>query len=145
MYTGTKDANPKLMSVRVGSSSSETGGQTFQVSEKIEHPHYNASTFDYDLSVLTLFEPMSFTESIQPISLPKNGMKLHAGERTLVTGWGFVEENIGRTENQLRAVSVPIIDTVRCQKMYESVVSGYPSAITPHMVTKSKLLLMKMI
>lgn len=124
------------MSVRVGSSSSIAGGETFQVAKKVEHPNYDAATFDCDVSVLTLVQPMTFNTNIQPISLPNSGMKIAAGEPTLVSGWGFIEENIGKVENQLRAVSVPIIDSVKCQKMYEYVGNGYPSSITPNMVTK---------
>ena len=133
------------MSVRVGSSSSVFGGKTFLVSKKIEHPNYDVSTFDYDLSVLTLFQPLEFSDSIQPINLPSNNQKLQAGERTLVSGWGFIEANIGKTEDYLRAVTVPIIDMVSCQKMYESVVSGYPSSITPRMVITTTLLLMNIL
>lgn len=133
------------MSIRVGSTSSINGGETYRVSKKLEHPNYNVSTFDYDVAILTLYQPIIFSNKIQPISLPKQGSKISAGEPTLVTGWGFTEENIGKTEDHLRAVTVPIIDIVKCQKMYESVVSGYPSSITPQMVTKNKLFLMNMI
>lgn len=122
------------MSVRVGSNLSVSGGETYLVSKKIEHPKYNTSTFDYDLSVLTLFQPLTFSKSIQPIALPMPSLKINAGERTIVSGWGFTAENIGKTEDDLRAVSVPIIDSTKCQSMYKSVVSGYPSSITPRMV-----------
>lgn len=135
MYKGTKEANPKLMSVRVGSSSIEFGGETFQVSKKTEHPNYDTSTFDYDISILTLLNSITFSHSIKPISLPGSNLKMNAGDRTLVSGWGFIAENIGKAETYLRAVSVPVIDTEKCREMYKKNVPGYPSSITPRMVT----------
>lgn len=135
MYIGTKEANPKLMSVRVGSSSIEFGGETYQVSKKTEHPNYDTSTFDYDISILTLLNPITFSHSIKPIALPENNLKMNAGDRTLVSGWGFIAENIGKAETYLRAVSVPVIETEKCREMYKNDVPGYPSNITPRMVT----------
>ena len=123
------------MSIRVGSTSSKNGGEIYQVSKKLEHPNYDSSTFDYDVAILTLYQPITFSNKIKPISLPKQGSKVSDGEPTLVTGWGFTEENIGKIEDHLRAVSVPIIDRAKCQKMYQYVVSS----ITPQMVIKCKL------
>ncbi|KAJ0000287.1 hypothetical protein NQD34_012129 [Periophthalmus magnuspinnatus] len=52
----------------------------------ITHPDYNQMTFDYDIALLELSEPLEFTNSIQPICLPSSSHVFTAGMSCWVTG-----------------------------------------------------------
>lgn len=58
----------------------------------ISHPDYNQMTFDYDIALLELSEPLEFTNTIQPICLPDSSHMFPAGMSCWVTGWGAMRE-----------------------------------------------------
>lgn len=58
----------------------------------ISHPDYNYMTFDYDIALLELSEPLKFTNTIQPICLPDSSHMFPAGMSCWVTGWGTTRE-----------------------------------------------------
>lgn len=49
-------------------------------------------TFDYDIALLELSEPLEFTNTIQPICLPSHSHIFPAGMSCWVTGWGALRE-----------------------------------------------------
>ena len=63
-----------------------------RVKKIITHPNYNDFTFDYDISLLELTEPLEFTNTIQPICLPSSSHVFPAGMSCWVTGWGALRE-----------------------------------------------------
>lgn len=58
----------------------------------ISHPDYNQMTFDYDIALLELSEPLKLTNTIQPICLPDSTHMFPAGMSCWVTGWGAMRE-----------------------------------------------------
>ena len=58
----------------------------------ISHPDYSQMTFDYDIALLELDEPLEFTNTIQPICLPSHSHIFPAGMSCWVTGWGALRE-----------------------------------------------------
>lgn len=62
------------------------------VKKIISHPDYNTMTFDYDIALLELSEPLKFSNTIQPICLPSSSHVFPAGMSCWVTGWGALRE-----------------------------------------------------
>lgn len=70
----------------------QDGVQRRPVKKIISHPDYNQMTFDYDIALLELTEPLEFTNTIQPICLPSSSHVFPAGMSCWVTGWGALRE-----------------------------------------------------
>jgi serine proteinase stubble len=57
------------------------------ISKKIVHPKYNFYTYEYDLALVRLDQPLEFAPHISPICLPATN-DLLVGENATLTGWG---------------------------------------------------------
>lgn len=82
------------------------------VLQKIIHPRFNFRMTQpdrYDIALLKLAQPTSFTEHILPICLPQYPIRL-IGRKGLIAGWGKTEAHMGHAgTNMLQVASVPII------------------------------------
>lgn len=70
----------------------QDGVQLRALKRIISHPDYNPMTFDYDIALLELREPLEFTNTIQPICLPSSSHVFPSGMSCWVTGWGALRE-----------------------------------------------------
>ncbi|KAI7815151.1 Serine protease [Rhyzopertha dominica] len=106
-----------FLSIRVGSSTRNSGGVVVAVSQLHQHPQYSSSTIDYDISVLVLASSLSFTNAIGPVALPRLNDPLPVGQYSVVTGWGALSEG-GASASQLQAVGVPVVSLEACRAAY---------------------------
>lgn len=126
----TKNFETDKLSVKAGSNSSSSAGYNiFAVIQKEEHPKFDATTMDYDFSVLTLSTRIKYNHQMQPIALPRTMYKRYGDDEiVLVSGWGALEETEQSTPEYLSAANVPIINTPKCQNLYPN------SKITERMI-----------
>ena len=80
------------------------GEQTVRVKSTVKHPKYDARTADYDLAVVTLDQPVTFSDKVYPICLPDFGTDF-SGKIATATGWGTLSSN-GARPNILQKVNV---------------------------------------
>ncbi|KAH8024040.1 hypothetical protein HPB51_020798 [Rhipicephalus microplus] len=80
------------------------------------HPRFDASTFEYDLALLRLYEPVPFQDNVIPVCVPDTN-DTFVGRSAVVTGWGRLYED-GPLPNIMQKVSVPIITNKECESMY---------------------------
>lgn len=80
--------NPSNFALRVGSRYTNKDGLYLATSQVIYHPLYNDVTFENDIAIIKIEEPLEFDESISPISLPDNEITFDDGDLVTVTGWG---------------------------------------------------------
>ncbi|KAB0794212.1 hypothetical protein PPYR_13832 [Photinus pyralis] len=113
------------MSIRYGSSIRNQAGTEVQVKEKDEHPSYNPSTMDYDVTVLVLRNHVKMSASAQIVSLVAAG-STEGGRVAIVSGWGALSSG-GSSPLQLQAVKVREVDRKKCN-------SDYGGGITDRMV-----------
>lgn len=75
------------------------------VAKKVVHPKYNFFTYEYDLALVKLEQPLEFAPHVSPICLPETESLL-IGMNATVTGWGRLSEG-GTLPSVLQEVSVP--------------------------------------
>ncbi|KAF5287650.1 hypothetical protein FQA39_LY15853 [Lamprigera yunnana] len=105
-------ATPEEVIIRVGTSISEQGGHTRNVSRFIIHPDYVELIQLNDVAVIILSSPLVLSTTIAAVSLT-TGEEVAVGTRGTVTGWGVSNTNT----NILQKLDVPRLSNDRC---------GYP-------------------
>uniref|UniRef100_A0A1A9W3V3 Peptidase S1 domain-containing protein n=1 Tax=Glossina brevipalpis TaxID=37001 RepID=A0A1A9W3V3_9MUSC len=86
------------------------------VAKKVVHPQYNFFTYEYDLALVKLEQPLEFAPHVSPICLPQTNSLL-IGMNATVTGWGRLSEG-GTLPSVLQEVSVPIVSNDNCKSMF---------------------------
>lgn len=81
-----------------------------------EHPQYDDSRADYDINILLLASPLTYSASIGPIRLPVQNQQIPSGTLSRVSGWGITSN--GTLATQLQAVVVPILSMEECREAY---------------------------
>lgn len=72
---------------------SDGGAVKMPIARIIPHPSYNTDTADYDVAVLELERPVTFTKYIQPVCLPDAGHHFPASKKCLISGWGYLKDD----------------------------------------------------
>ncbi|MCJ1447078.1 MAG: hypothetical protein MMC23_007587 [Stictis urceolatum] len=111
------DGSATSFKFRVGSLQYNSGGTLVSVKSKIVHPKYDANTVDYDVAVLTLATPLTFSSTVAAATLVASGAEPTAGLSTTVIGWGTTSEG-GSVSPNLRQVSVPVVNRATCSTDY---------------------------
>ncbi|XP_069041397.1 suppressor of tumorigenicity 14 protein isoform X2 [Lepisosteus oculatus] len=97
--------------------------QVRKVKSIIPHPFYSQMTYDYDISLVELSEPLEFTSTIHHICLPASTHIFTAGMGCWVTGWGALKEG-GRVSQILQKAEVKIINDTVCNLVTEGQVTS---------------------
>uniref|UniRef100_G1LG04 Transmembrane serine protease 9 n=1 Tax=Ailuropoda melanoleuca TaxID=9646 RepID=G1LG04_AILME len=82
------------------------------------HPQYDPGTLDFDVAVLELARPLSFSTNIQPVCLPLAIQKFPVGHKCMISGWGSTQEGNATKPDILQRASVGIIDQKACSALY---------------------------
>uniref|UniRef100_UPI0037E8BAA5 suppressor of tumorigenicity 14 protein n=1 Tax=Semicossyphus pulcher TaxID=241346 RepID=UPI0037E8BAA5 len=101
----------------------QEGVQQRALKRIVSHPDYNQMTFDYDIALLELSQPLEFTNTIQPICLPSSSHVFPAGMSCWVTGWGALREG-GQKAQLLQKASVKVINDTVCNVVTEGQVTS---------------------
>lgn len=73
---------------RVGSTFWAYGGQIVYFASLTPHEGYDIERHDNDIALLTLTEPLVYSDRIQPVPLPPADTHLTGGDIMQVSGWG---------------------------------------------------------
>uniref|UniRef100_A0A8C3LST5 Suppressor of tumorigenicity 14 protein homolog n=1 Tax=Chrysolophus pictus TaxID=9089 RepID=A0A8C3LST5_CHRPC len=90
--------------------------QTRQIKRIISHPYFNDYTYDYDIAVLELQSPVTFSSVVQPICLPDSTHNFPVGKDLWVTGWGATVEG-GSGSIILQKAEIRIINQTICNQL----------------------------
>ena len=72
-----------------------------------DDPNYNDQTLVSDFSILTLSNPVTFSNTIRPVCLPKDKNQQYVGNVATVSGWGTLSEG-GVQPSHLMEVNVTV-------------------------------------
>lgn len=97
-----------------------------KVKRVVVHKDYQAPTFENDIAILELENPIERQPHVVPICMPRDNNEKFLDAVGIVTGWGRLEYG-GGVPNILHQVSVPVIDNDSCQDMF--VTSGHKKTI----------------
>ena len=98
---------------------SQNSADRVPVSEIIPYPKYMNNDCivqcHYDIAVLKLSSPLTFSENIASVCLPAHTMGNHAGKDAVVTGWGVTESM--EPSSVLKEAHQTILTNKHCNKM----------------------------
>jgi len=93
----------------------DTDEQSLVVSSVVNHPSYNAATFENDIAVVKVTGTMTCAQGkIWPACLPNTAKYTYEGwADTVVSGWGTISSG-GAISNTLKYVKVPPVSDATC-------------------------------
>lgn len=104
--------------VHVGSAKRTTGGVFVDVASIVMHPHYQENVLlSNDIAILKLTKSLTYTSSIQPISLPTANYVLEQDSMVFISGFGSTENSLESSEDLLYSY-IPVRNFTQCSKAY---------------------------
>merc|ERR1711955_127864 len=79
--------------------------------EHVEHPSRNSNNLRNDLAIITLPEPITWTDTISPICLPASDGNQYVGTLATLSGWGRPSDSSSSISPVLRKTNTTIITT----------------------------------
>lgn len=110
-----------MMKVRLGSSTSASGGALHEVQKVVRHENFRTGRRgipENDVAVLKLKSSIDLGKTSQPIVLFDAKENTPDGVLSTISGWGNVREG-GNAPAVLHTVDVPIVSKTDCSKAYE--------------------------
>ncbi|KAM3922912.1 transmembrane protease serine 13 [Leptodactylus fuscus] len=100
----------------------------------IRNENYNDKTDDFDVALIKLSTPLTFSATIQPVCLPMSQQSFSPGTRCWISGFGRTAADSEESSIVLMNVEVTIISTSVCNSP-----SVYNGAITDRMMCAGDL------
>ncbi|NXN30325.1 ST14 protein, partial [Nycticryphes semicollaris] len=91
--------------------------QTRKIKQIISHPYFNDYTYDYDIAVLELEHPVTFSSVVRPICLPDASHNFPVGKDMWVTGWGATCSRPGSGASILQKAEIRLINQTECNRL----------------------------
>eukprot|EP00092_Neocalanus_flemingeri_P023721 GFUD01025728.1.p1 GENE.GFUD01025728.1~~GFUD01025728.1.p1 ORF type:complete len:467 (-),score=127.36 GFUD01025728.1:886-2091(-) len=89
------------------------GQQRFSVCAKVQHPNWDDWTFEFDFSILTLCNDITFRKEASPVCLPTQAGSWYDNVVSTVSGWGTLKYQ-GIQPNHLMEVNVLTMTNTNC-------------------------------
>jgi len=113
---------------------SDAGEEIRKVNRVQYYPKWNYNKlsklrFNHDIAIIKLASPVKFSDTIQPIALPKKGELLAEGTECIIAGWGYINNHTNHTElynenilegespNELYHMNVSIQNNADCMEI----------------------------
>ena len=94
------------------------------VSKIRSHTKYNHDNADYDVSILFLTAPLTFSSTVAAVCLPASTQSLYTGQVATVTGWGLTSSG-GSPASTLQEAEVEVITNQACSDHYPGKIQRY--------------------
>ncbi|XP_075696954.1 transmembrane protease serine 13 [Rhinoderma darwinii] len=107
---------------------------TSSVAAIIRHENYSDDTDDFDVALMKLSNPFSFSAAVQPACLPMSQQSFNPNTRCWISGFGKTVASSKETSKVLMNAEVNIISTTVCNNA-----NVYNGAITARMMCAGEL------
>ncbi|XP_043114106.1 transmembrane protease serine 13a isoform X2 [Puntigrus tetrazona] len=115
--------------VYVGTISQSALQIPYLVTKIIVNENYSSNNNDYDVTLLKLSSPVTFSSIVQPVCFPTFDQTFSDGSECLTSGFGTTQEGSAHASTILMDVKVNIINTQLCNSS-----QVYRGAITKNMI-----------
>ncbi|KAJ8047620.1 Coagulation factor X [Holothuria leucospilota] len=93
--------------------------RVYDVDRIYVHPGFDADTYDNDIALIRVREPIEFSDYIKPICLPdkkssRSLIKPGVERYGVVAGWG--DDRNGAAPRYLKQITLPIVDRAECKR-----------------------------
>jgi secreted trypsin-like serine protease len=108
--------SPEKVSVTAGTNVLGAGGARVNAKRFIVKSDYNKQTYDNDIALIELFQPLPVGDRIKTIAILDAGSEadvLKEDAPLIVIGWGLTQEG-GNVSRDLRYADVPFMKTASC-------------------------------
>uniref|UniRef100_A0A8C8S433 Peptidase S1 domain-containing protein n=1 Tax=Pelusios castaneus TaxID=367368 RepID=A0A8C8S433_9SAUR len=107
---------PQAVMVVAGSVTLGVGGVTRRVRQILAHPSYSRTTYDSDIALLQLSQPLVPGRDLSRVCLPEDSDSGDDGQwhSCYVAGWGTTKYGQEQVSVALREAGVLIVDWLRC-------------------------------
>ncbi|XP_047506258.1 clotting factor G beta subunit-like [Pieris napi] len=84
------------------------------IKQFIQHPYWDPPKHYYDIALVELAKPVTFSKTVQPACLPGSFTSKYDA---YITGWGVTDETAKKLSPVLQAAEVDIIDSSECNTL----------------------------
>ncbi|XP_045530191.1 chymotrypsin-1-like [Pieris brassicae] len=109
----TYGVNPKELSIVVGSTQLQSGGDRYKIKKIINHEKYQKKDLRNDIALIRIDGKIKMKQNVQAIKLSKEPVP--AGIACALTGWGNTDNN-GTVPNKLQVLVFVSISNKQCNK-----------------------------
>lgn len=102
--------------MRVGANYTGWRGAVAYVKKISLHPRFNNVTYENDIAILTLKNPLNFSKAVQSVQLPDNVS--NNGKFLNYTGFG-VTQDAGVISKRLQKFQFRVVDSKQCKQEYQ--------------------------
>nr|XP_043887514.1 coagulation factor IX-like [Solea senegalensis] len=99
--------------------------QVIKIQKVFVHPHFHSFTFDSDIALVLLAQPVRRGPTAVPACLPDNHLSkylLREGTWGVASGWGLTRY-LGRSSRFLRKVTLPVVSYKACTASTDQVIT----------------------
>jgi secreted trypsin-like serine protease len=112
--------DPAAVTVLVGTTKLDEGGQSVGVSRIFKHEDYDSFNIVNDVAILELATPLQLDENVQPITLGVGRNPTAEELKCTISGWGATDSNGFEYPNDLQFLDVTFYTDERCQALWGS-------------------------
>ncbi|CAM5177019.1 unnamed protein product [Eretmochelys imbricata] len=97
---------------------SDSSNHVWDIAQFRPHPHYNPTTWENDIMLVQLNNPVPYNKEVQPVKLPQQDREIPSTAACSTAGWGHTRDG-GKRSTNLREVNVTLVPRDSCASVHK--------------------------